>query len=380
MKFRVDYRLSNGKEFYLVYDNDDNKLTNWDGTVLNPTDNTEKLKTIPMYEKTQGNRIKHITIILGLSCNLHCEYCPQRKRNLNVKPITSKSIDYLANNLNRIKPSSIELFGGEPLVYYKLFIQLLDKLNYTLESITVYTNGTLLNEQLIDNLAARNVKLKITYDSAHNRDKLYNTKILQYANQKLDCIFYAVLDKECTYEKLQALSKSLGVKLNEIPLKTRDEEFSPTEEYIKNVEQITYMSDAKTTNMYRQRFYDAVSTRLQKPQLEHVACYLDTRGLCIDGEGNTYNCKIVPIKQKYNISRISTYDNGNNLTKYYQWYERPGCNDCHLLSICRGECPSLNEYSHEQTCKSFKPYFNGIFKSAIDRMIGAKVFSITPIS
>ena len=111
------------------------------------------------------------TLGITQQCNLACDYCYIQKKPVTMQLETARKIaDYVF--LHSLPDEKIEFgfFGGEPLLEFGLIkdITLIIQ-NHRLYSpekvnFTVTTNGTILNEKIIDFLKANNIVLCISCD------------------------------------------------------------------------------------------------------------------------------------------------------------------------------------------------------------------------
>ena len=114
--------------------------------------------------------ITHCAIFLTERCNLACEYCYQRelknKRDLDEK--TGKNIiDFLFSHAGDY--FSIAFFGGEPLLQFDLMKTLMEyavqkkKEGFKL-SFSINTNGTLVNNEILEYLRINRVGIVLSLD------------------------------------------------------------------------------------------------------------------------------------------------------------------------------------------------------------------------
>ncbi len=118
---------------------------------------------------------------LGSKCNLNCIYCYNdtlpNLSTYNIRPIghilMERIVRYLENKYGRIR---INFTGGEPLIYKNEIFQLLQNisdLKDKIENPVITTNGTLLNESILDTFKEidTNIIFNISIDgppSIHN--------------------------------------------------------------------------------------------------------------------------------------------------------------------------------------------------------------------
>lgn len=103
------------------------------------------------------------TVLLTWACNLKCVYCFENTgehiTNMNIEQ-ANRYIQFVINAAKEknVKTVSICLFGGEPLVNFEIGEYILDKVKTYCDNngvcfvCSIITNGTLINENIIDRL------------------------------------------------------------------------------------------------------------------------------------------------------------------------------------------------------------------------------------
>lgn len=120
-----------------------------------------------------------IMLILGRGCNMCCPHCSQNKAKLyqGKTIVTNEFIDWVVKWARLVPKSSqvrtmktIMFWGGEPLVYWKEIVEIVEHLNE--KGITkdnfdfkVFTNGLLLTQEKLDFMYKHNFMIAMSYDS-----------------------------------------------------------------------------------------------------------------------------------------------------------------------------------------------------------------------
>jgi uncharacterized protein len=152
-KFKI---LRTGEYFY--YNNQLNAVYDQDGNILSlPCDIDPEL--LKEWQDVNGVDYKSTTpislrITLGHGCNYDCSYCMQkdignpdeRPQNKNLGNL----INQIRDNLDLSKLERIELWGGEPFLYWKDMEQLMSE--FDKEGLVWYisTNGSALQQKHVD--------------------------------------------------------------------------------------------------------------------------------------------------------------------------------------------------------------------------------------
>ena len=163
--------------------------------IKNPENFLPKLKK-EYFEKRIANA-RQLTIEITQGCNMRCKYCVysgkyeyERTHSSYTKlmpfDVARKSIDYffsLINSKKRTTPHdlcAIGFYGGEPLLGFELIKKCVDyiKQKKTEEKIsfTITTNGTLLDDEVIDFFIRNDFRILISLDGPkeeHDRFRVF---------------------------------------------------------------------------------------------------------------------------------------------------------------------------------------------------------------
>ena len=108
-----------------------------------------------------------ITITANTPCNLACKYCYvmscTNQQLLEFKP---EKLEPVLKTFSNRTNENIGIWAGEPLFSKELFVNLCELINKNLPNhdITIYTNGTLLNDWWADFFKEHQVLVKISHD------------------------------------------------------------------------------------------------------------------------------------------------------------------------------------------------------------------------
>ncbi len=126
---------------------------------------------------TDSIQYSYISLVLGLDCNCHCSYCYQdiikeksskllRKKDLN------RIVKYIRKQYKKNPYTAITFFGGEPLLYMDDIQYLLVQLSDTPLYKRIFTNGFLLNQDIVNLFNKNHVAVFISNDGPDS----YNTR------------------------------------------------------------------------------------------------------------------------------------------------------------------------------------------------------------
>jgi uncharacterized protein len=139
------------------------------------------------------NGIQGMTLEVTEACNLRCRYCVFSGGYTGIRehgarhmswPIAKAAIDFFhgKNKNDTDERPAIGFYGGEPLLNFKLIRKCVDYINSLHwscpESIhwSVTTNGTMLNDKVIDFLVEHQFAVSISIDgppSEHDRNRIF---------------------------------------------------------------------------------------------------------------------------------------------------------------------------------------------------------------
>lgn len=147
------FETNGGIQFY--YDNVNNQLLEVDGIPFTPgmlptADELEFAKN--NYSTTaKSNQPTAIRLLLGHACNYSCTYCLQkdignpseRPKNIMINDLFKN----VRNNLDLSNLQRVELWGGEPFLYWKDMIELMKFFDSENMSFGITTNGSALRSK-----------------------------------------------------------------------------------------------------------------------------------------------------------------------------------------------------------------------------------------
>ena len=117
----------------------------------------------------KSQRPRTLKIQMGLSCNYACSYCNQAFQINDATVSTQGDVErFLAQLETWIKaaPERIELWGGEPFVYWAKLKRLVPALaaRFPEARFSIITNGSLLNREKLDFIARYDIGIGLSHD------------------------------------------------------------------------------------------------------------------------------------------------------------------------------------------------------------------------
>ena len=375
---------------------------------------------IPLKKVAEVSILK---IQLGLSCNYSCDYCSQRFVE-RPKETSKKDIEEFMAKLENLsfdeeRGLKIELWGGEPLVYWKTIKPLVAALKARFASwknppkFSMITNGSILTEEICYWLIKNDFDVAISHDGPGQHTR--GPDPFDDPEQKeviLD--FYRTMKKR---NKISFNSMLTAQNMSRLEIQkwfralTGDDyvpqgEGSIVDAYddggLANVLQTkaqhfqfrkTAFNDIYSTN--GQIGFDGIVQKVQSfimDLLNHKTtegmgqkCGMDREDvIAVDLRGNVITCQ--------NVSQVQTAPNGTShkggnleelssieLHAATHWTNRPHCSACPVLTLCKGSCMYLEGENWFKSCDSAYSDNVALFALAFERVTGGFVPAlITP--
>ena len=358
------------------------------------------------------SNIAILFINLGLKCNFSCKYCHQNHfrettQVANCTPEKARQLLKILGSLPKLNMQAISLWGGEPLVYWKSFKVLIPGLRelFPDKRISLTTNGSLLNDEILDFLSKYNIRFTISYDGKiTNRDE-------------------SIFDRKELVDSLRKLGMGLDIMTTQnrasIPIKAIREEFSQMGLPLKSIS--TY-SIARCNPFNRDQAQEILIPRdkcerhsqliyeILHGQTDSLDLYkglpyrfdyilgsfytgqrLDSQSftfcgncngsdVCIDCEGKIFNCMNIPIHVMGTLQNFKPVDTSKIFNFHYQ---KKACLSCPYVTCCRGGCPLIHDdesVEFKVNCSNLKITAVPFFRTMIERIFGAYLKRIVRVS
>lgn len=412
----------------IYYDIDQNALYNDSGTLLAlpPEQDASFYEEAKLIHGTRkkNNKPVALRILFGQACNYSCGYCMQkdlgnpdeRPQNKDLQPFIDSLEKYLdLENLERV-----ELWGGEPFLYWKDIMPVMQYLDKKGRNFFISTNGSPLRQKHVDFFASleATVALGISHDgpgqeelrgedifikesvadAIKNIDALYpkvqysfNTVVSRtnYDLFKINDYFKAVSDK--LELKNPRLSFTLGKIYDETNSINSTDHVINADEYkgfkeIANayaeacIEQFKKHGKSKNLPLLQSNIFDgttgilgyALSMRHQVPVTLTSSCGADAADvLSIDIQGNVRLCPHT--SEKYIAGRI---ENLKSVRIIQIDLDRKSghCSDCSVRRLCKSSCPiKFPDAVFLQNCRIEKIWYGAIQNASLKLIFGEPV-------
>lgn len=128
--------------------------------LLNERILTESNHFLPPFQPVQcGFSADLVWLEITQNCNLVCHHCYECSSRIDCKPeMTMEHFTQAVNILKELNVCHIQLIGGEPLIHSKIE-QFIKYAANSFSQVEIFTNGTLLTNELLDIIRECNVSL-----------------------------------------------------------------------------------------------------------------------------------------------------------------------------------------------------------------------------
>ncbi len=158
------------------------------GIIVDSDLDERKVLSFRYHREKYSSPYSTFVIFPTLACNLACKYCYERSSELAPKTMDEET---LTNTISFIKHMSqqdntktilIKLYGGEPLLNVKACSRIVKEIsawtqnNALTFAVVLQTNGTLLTEEILEELAPHLTYVEITVDGPqkkHDKARIY---------------------------------------------------------------------------------------------------------------------------------------------------------------------------------------------------------------
>lgn len=362
------------------------------------------------------DKVTNLKLLLGLKCNYSCRYCSQcfdRGISNNKQPKSTTIDSVLVSTFNQYKNiKNIELWGGEPLVYFKTLKYVVEKLRNDIgyrENIHFISNGSLLTDSITDFLIKNNIIVTISHDGVSqkiNRNKddiLDDESIVNNIKRLHENGCFASMHIVVTNENVNFFDNSLffDKKLFDGAPISIEGLVCLSKENIDKIDTFTTESQGTLIECFNMVGRDenlrhrvgGVYTKIAKfiktlnnpnHKLPKYSCNDSSDSvLSIDLNGNVLTCHTVEHIPELNIGNVLddnvSFENRNK--GFITWDKRnTDCKNCVAFNVCRGGCGVIDNDDHK-TYHCMNKWLDGVatISGAIGLLFGERLLSITRV-
>lgn len=417
MRFRLNI-LKDGKPTVWVYNNVTNRFYDEnENELLTEYPTIGVNSTYPFTRNDnpieKSNDITLLEIHLGTKCNFHCKYCSQtafRNSAYSARPEdVPPFIELLRENVKRA--FRIQLWGGEPFVYWKVIEKLVPELRklYPEAHISAPSNGSLLTREKVDFLNKYGMYLYISHDGCGNemREDEKHGDILKdpVVKDALDYAYQVMPHDRIAFNATPAHGNTNPEKIIRWFKKNVNNEVNVSTHNVVRCHNSFEPESAKAsllTEEERKEYSDGVF----KVLLEHnpndyslkkkmdmlitgwvgkfdistivAECPMPSEhGLVVNLKGDVLQCHNHPIQTQV-FGHLSNLSNVNPLG-YVHALTKRRCRECLLVHGCAGGCPSSDDKANELACPNLYALWWGCFRGAMASLFGVYLQSYSKI-
>lgn len=351
-------------------------------------------KSAPVGKSHAPHRLK---IQMGLACNYSCSYCSQAMHIQTATiSLTSDADRFLANLDTWLHeaPKEIELWGGEPFVYWAKLKKLVPALRgkFPEAEFSIITNGSVLDREKLDFIAAHDIRIAISHDGPgqHLRgpDPLDDPEKRRWieallAERKGKVGFNVVLTNESFslsqiaawfYDQLGDVDLGIEGIVDTYDTGTMLGSGAFTPDQLRAVSDSIFYQIASGGHDFGlgERIQDFLLTVAHARPIETVGqkCGMDRPDdIAVDLQGNVMTCQNTGAKGTHKIGHVSEFDKiALNTSTHFSL--REACMHCPVVQLCRGSCMYLDGPLFAQSCHNSYALNLGILRAALFKLTG----------
>jgi uncharacterized protein len=352
--------------------------------------------------KSRAPRI--LKIQLGLSCNYACSYCSQAFQIADATVSKLADVEHFLTQLDgwiADAPEKIELWGGEPFLYWAKIKRLVPALvaRFPKAVFSIITNGSLLDREKLDFIAAHDIAITISHDGPgqHLRgpDPFDDPEKRRWIEALLAerpgrTGFNAVLTRQ--HHDLRALKSWFAKRVGP--------------DIFVGLEGVVNVYDAATAigtgrfelaelNSLTRSIFEALvddpnafglgeridefyaSLQRQRPIAAlGQKCGMDREDtIAVDLLGNVMTCQNTGAKGVHKIGHVADFD-AIALDTATHFAFREECMDCPVVQLCKGSCMFLEGEFFKQSCANEFAFNFGVMMAAVWHLTGMAVVQI----
>lgn len=347
---------------------------------------------------------KVLKIQLGLSCNYSCSYCSQANQIGDATLSKLSDVDaFLANLGSWIEgaPERIELWGGEPFVYWAKLKRLIPALadRFPSARFLIITNGSLLDREKLDLIHRYDIDIGLSHDGpgqdqrgpdpledpvqrrwievllAERKGHVGINTVLTVQNYDLGAIRAwfqerlgpdVPLSLEGVVDVYDAATLLGAGRFEEADLHAlRRVVFESLVTVPQGFGLDTRLRDF-ITSLKTRRPISALGQKCAMDRPEHLA---------VDLQGNVMTCQNTGAKGAHRIGHVADFD-AIALDTATHFAFRSECMSCPVVQLCKGACMFLEGEFFAQSCVNEFAFNMGVLMAAVWHLTGMVVVGV----
>lgn len=323
-------------------------------------------------------------------CNLKCVGCYSDcdKRNTTPDP-TIDQLSIIFDRLRSMGVTKINISGGEPMLRDDLVDVLkMVKLDHRFEAVNLLTNGTILNQTMIEQIAPYVTSISVSFDGASADDVAYIrgeqrfddlVKFVQAVKSAgIDvCITPTLHRMNCMdFNKYEALANDLGVHFSFSILTGCFDDFDNAKDLAIDND-CTDECNAIVDHTLESGTFDDPLTILESLKCKET-CGVCAKLISVDADGTVYPCHMSHsdetsigslLDPDFDIEAIHEFIASKNIMVD----EVEQCIDCRFKYLCGGACHLTNLFNNPHDDKQYHCALSNIYFTQLEEMLKSKL-------
>lgn len=382
-----------------------------------PKSEAPRISRDERYVKHQGKSrdIHKLRIQLGLNCNYKCSFCIQGQEGIKVSSSVvrgDKLVKFMRQleeaQLNFDNLKKIELWGGEPLVYWKTIKELVPMLREKLPDveISMISNGTLMTDEILDFLLEYGVCLTFSHDAQayflRGPDPLGDPKMVEmwkkvYRRYKEAGVSFGINVVISQYNAdlfaiqdffAEKIDPELGFGFEGVVI-AHTPNAVPFTRFPKGAQEklresifraVILEPESHVGRALRSRVVDLLKRLVNEVPANTIRGRCDATDphvLGVDMVGNVLTCHNVSVTEQ-TMGTLVEYDR-IKANAFDHWSVRSNCPNCFALNGCKGNCVRNSDAAHKASCDVERMFHGFIFEAVWFLLTARRIASIEPI-
>jgi uncharacterized protein len=352
--------------------------------------------------KSRAPRV--LKIQLGLSCNYACSYCSQAFQIADATVSKLSDVEHFLTELDgwiAQAPEKIELWGGEPFLYWTKIKRLIPALaaRFPTAAFSIITNGSLLDREKLDFIAVHDIAITISHDGpghhlrgpdplddpekrrwieallAERPGRTGINAVLTRGNHDLKALkaWFAEKVGPDIFVGLEGV-----VNVYDAATAIGTGRFEPTE--LNSLTWSIFDALVEDPNAFGlgeriNEFYTSIQRRRPIDALGQK-CGMDSPdAIAVDLRGNVMTCQNTGAKGVHKIGHVADFDRiALGTATHFAFREE--CMSCPVVQLCKGSCMFLDGEFFKQSCANEFAFNMGIMMAAVWHLTGMVVVGI----
>ena len=347
---------------------------------------------------------KVLKIQLGLSCNYSCSYCSQAFQIGDATVSKLTDVDAFLSNLGvwlEGAPERIELWGGEPFVYWAKLKRLIPALaeRFPEARFLIITNGSLLTREKLDLITEYDIDIGLSHDGpgqgqrgpdpledpeqrrwieallAERKGHVSINTVLTVQNHDLEAI-------KAWFQKRLGLDVPISLEgvVNVYDAATLLGAGRFEEADLHALRRSVFESLVRDPGNFGldKRVRDFIQSLKVRRPIEALGqkCGMDRpEHIAVDLQGNVMTCQNTGAKGEHKIGHVDDFD-AIALDTATHFAFRDECMTCPVVQLCKGSCMFLEGEFFKQSCANEFAFNMGIMMAAMWHLTGMVVVGV----